>query len=357
MAYFMHVHWDWIKQRPHFLYEELTKYFNVDLFFIDPILNRKNNVTKNSRLTYSESSIYGLTKLPYSSKFEFLRYLERMLNNRKIQDCYQYIWITSPIILQFLPRERLNNKMVIYDCMDNFLEFSSIKRKINKYYKLESELIKHSNFIFTSSQTLKEELLRNYQSALQVEPVCVNNGISSALVEKFSTVNHTEKKEIFNLTYIGTISDWFDIELIYLVLDKFEDIKVTLVGPIEISLASHPRLEITGPVVHEELHIYAQKSDAFIMPFILNDLILSVDPVKIYEYMLFSKPIISINYREMGKFKPFVHLYKDYDEALSVIQNVKDKRHDNNFTKEEVINFLSKNTWGNRARQISNILL
>ena len=33
LIYIMHVDWNWIKQRPHFLAEELNKYFNVKVLY------------------------------------------------------------------------------------------------------------------------------------------------------------------------------------------------------------------------------------------------------------------------------------------------------------------------------------
>ncbi len=357
MAYFMHVHWNWIKQRPHFLYEELTKYFHIDLFYIGRVFDKKNLAIQNSRKTYTESSIRQITKIPYSSRYKLLCCIESMLNRNKIMGEYQYIWITSPLILQFVPRRFLDNKMIIYDCMDNFLEFSSIKRNAEKYFKLECELLQYSKFVFASSNTLKNELMRNYGAKLRVEPICINNGIDKSMLRDLRATTNIKEKGHLNLLYIGTISDWFDVDLIYLILNKFEDVNITLVGPLEIPLVNHPRLNMIGPVIHENLQRYADSADAFIMPFLLNDLILSVDPVKIYEYLIFSKPIISIDYEEMHKFKPFVQLYRSHDEALRLIERLKTEQLEDCLSKEDVASFLSNNTWEKRASQINNILI
>ena len=39
------------------------------------------------------------------------------------------------------------------------------------------------------------------------------------------------------------------------------------------------------------------------MPFVVNDLIKSVDPVKLYEYLAFKVPVISVYYPEIKYFK------------------------------------------------------
>ena len=55
------------------------------------------------------------------------------------------------------------------------------------------------------------------------------------------------------------------------------------------------------------------------MPFVVNDIILSVDPVKLYEYLNFNKNIISVHYPEIDRFSDFVNFYNSNKELISVI--------------------------------------
>ena len=54
------------------------------------------------------------------------------------------------------------------------------------------------------------------------------------------------------------------------------------------------------------------------MPFILNELIESVDPVKLYEYINFEKNIICIKYDEILRFKDFVYFYNTACAVITV---------------------------------------
>lgn len=122
MAYLMHVDWDWIKQRPHFLYEELTRYYSVDLFYIDKMYGSEAGRNRNSRDVFSESKVRTLKKLPLSGKFKGLRTIEWVMNRSIHQSLnqYDYIWVTSPLLLDFVSLDHLEDKVVIYDCMDDF---------------------------------------------------------------------------------------------------------------------------------------------------------------------------------------------------------------------------------------------
>src|SRR5690349_18391814 len=120
----MHVDWDWIKQRPHFLYEELTKIYEVELYFIHKVIDSKAHYVRNTKASNGARKI---KKIPFSGRFPILRLIERLLNRRLIKSVtlYDVVWITSPLLLDFIPAEIIKRKIVVYDCMDDFLGFYS----------------------------------------------------------------------------------------------------------------------------------------------------------------------------------------------------------------------------------------
>lgn len=104
------------------------------------------------------------------------------------------------------------------------------------------------------------------------------------------------------LTYIGTIAEWFDFNLIIHALDKYQNLEVRLYGPVRTSyIPPHERLKHMGSVNHDKIMDIMHKATGLIMPFIVNDLILSVNPVKLYEYIYSGKPIAAIKYGESEK--------------------------------------------------------
>ncbi|MDK2887011.1 MAG: teichuronic acid biosynthesis glycosyltransferase TuaH [Thermosipho sp. (in: thermotogales)] len=191
------------------------------------------------------------------------------------------------------------------------------------------------------------------------------NAISSGLIREFensyintdNTDNNyiVKNKKYFKLLYVGTISYWFDFEKILKLLDDLPNITVTLVGPCEVDIPKHKRLIYNGIIPHSNLLSFVKDYDVLIMPFILNELILSVDPVKIYEYISFGKNIVSIYYKEMEKFRKFVYFYNDYKDLKNTIEFLT-KNNYLKFSKREALQFLMKNTWEIRAKNIFQIL-
>ncbi|MGG4394309.1 hypothetical protein ABEX25_08335 [Paenibacillus thiaminolyticus] len=360
MAYLMHVDWNWIKQRPHFLYEELTKHYCVDLIYINKLYDKQKKKINNSRNVYSDSTVDTLNKLPLSGRSGFLKRIERLINRKSINllSRYEYIWITSPIILEFVSLDLFPGKTVIYDCMDDFLGFYNNPKEIERFRSLEITLVQRADIVFSSSTYLKNKMVSSYQDYLRASPIVINNGISSALCEQRSVAainKQVSKKNKLELIYIGTIDKWIDFELIINILNQIPNVVFTMIGPVNTKIPSHSRLYFVGVVEHNKLANYANEADALVMPFKLNELTRAVDPVKIYEYIHFNKPIFAINYEEMHKFQPFVSLYSDEAELYRLVMHLQSGSF-KMYSEDEAQKFLSKSTWEVRCKQIVDVL-
>jgi hypothetical protein len=91
------------------------------------------------------------------------------------------------------------------------------------------------------------------------------------------------------------------------------------------------------------------------MPFIVNRLIEAVDPVKLYEYIAFGLPSLAPRYAETERFVPFVNLYNDTDDAITITETLLAK----SYSEKSVENrekFLLANSWKKRSTQISDAI-
>ena len=127
ILYLMHIPWGWLKQRPHFLAENLAKHSMIDVYY-----RKANTVSKNAMLTtksnISNLSIKGYNELPFDKipilKYLHLEWINTLIIKYQIPKLkrYDYIWLTSPF--QYLAlKPLLKRQKVVYDCMDDILEF------------------------------------------------------------------------------------------------------------------------------------------------------------------------------------------------------------------------------------------
>lgn len=355
MAYLMHVDWNWIKQRPHFIAEKLVDYYEIDLFYIHKMYDK--SLIENS-ISLQFNNVHAIKKIPLSGRVKSLQITEKLLNKYNLKRIYNgdfdVIWITSPVMLQFINIELLTSHIIIYDCMDDVTAFPQSNRVLNYVEQLEKKLISRADIIITSSYNLS---IKMRERGAKQDIHVINNAIdiNSVKSDEKKSTKFKHQRKMFSIIYFGTIGSWIDFKKLTEIVIKFDDVEILLYGPKEVSIPSHPRIKYQGIVKHEDLYEISKDADAFIMPFIVNDLVLSVDPVKVYEYISFNKPTIVVDYPETTKFNEFVYLYSNSDELIDIINMIKESNNPKR-TEEEINMFISRNNWGSRGSEIESVL-
>jgi len=353
VLYIMHVSWHWIKQRPQFLAESMDEYYNVNIIYIKSLrdLFKSNN---------SPSNCFGIYQIPFG-RIKFIKQLNDFIFRivvKKFIPKTDIIWFTNPA--QYVKVSSIINTeiKVVYDCMDDLSEFPHNKNNINLFEIVifnEQALINRSDFLFFSSNHLKNTLKKRYGFTKKAS--ILNNGIDDSVLDKFIENDLKGTTGYFHdIYYVGTISEWFDFKSIISILEKFPVIRFVLIGPSDVTIPVHERLFVKGPVEHSTLPDYLVKSSALIMPFKINDLILSVNPVKLYEYIAVGRPVITCQYEEINKFHEFVYSYESiYNLEIIITDLINGKLKVKSL--ESRIEFLMKNTWDARAKLISKELV
>ena len=360
ILYLTNTDWNWAKQRPQFIAEGLSDYYEVD-YFSQYGYRKKNLLAENPENEHKfRLKIGRLFSLPLS-RFLIIRKINEILGVLQLAfriNHYDLIWITYPSIY-WLVRPLITNKSkIVYDCMDDFAEFHNIKRCPALFTRIlngEKQLCQRSDLVFASSGYLKNKLRTRYLNIN--EPVVINNAISLRLLNyKCATINgllNPEKyKGYCKLIYIGTISEWFDFDIILKSLDRFENIIYFLFGPLEIIIPSNPRIKYFGTVPHNFLPAIFDFADALIMPFKNSELIYSVDPVKLYEYISFYKISIIPGLPETQKFKDYVCLYNNFSEYVDLVDKLRNKQLMPKKSRIDHELFTRENTWEKRLDAI-----
>lgn len=358
----MHIPWNWIKQRPQFLAEELSKYYDLTVVYPSPY--RRKNLVKEENCKLKNMKIL---RIPFHYKNKYISMLDRAFISLQIKKIllfnkFDIIWITHPYLYGDVLSNLNYNFRLIYDCMDDALSFPDVEKNNflkNLIFEKERNLCMESNLIFSSSQHLKETLVSRYnikESKIKV----VNNGINlSSLKEEELPIGLKKyfDSEHKNIVYIGTISEWFDFEVIIKSLNEIKGIRYLLFGPSDVKIPSYKNIIHLGPVPHKYVFSIMKLSDVLIMPFKVNDLVKNVDPVKVYEYIFSGKPAIIKRYKETLKFEDFVFLYSDHKEYIRLLKDILNKN--STYIKgqnDKLKSFLFKATWSAKTEEIFNTI-
>lgn len=354
ILYLMHVDWDWIKQRPQFLAEFLVKNnVGVDVFYNK---YKANNLVKNDR-----SLFRNIAPIPYlrGSRFKVIRYINRLLYILFLvliqqKEKYDYIFITHPKFFSKVIKCKL-----IYDCMDDYVEFNKEKKDREIALITERKVISQSELVIFSAKYL-QDVVKARQLTPVKRSIIVNNAIQMPSNDIKREVSNKNKDEII-ITYIGTISEWFDFELLEEVkrLYKEKNIIFNLYGPVDLANRKDScNFNFKGAINHDRIFDIMGESDILMMPFVVTDLIKSVNPVKLYEYIYSGKPTICVRYGESEKFDKQVYLYENGnpESFISQIQQIEQNGYRGKLDENEINLFIQNNTWESRGKQILEVL-
>ena len=347
MLYIMGVEWGWIFQRPQVLALALAEEYDLTVACPkQPVHARHQNNVRPEKLI-------SLFQIPFQEKSRLLGMAAQKWHRHKLGDLQEYdvIWVGYPLYGRYLPDDYRGT--VVYDCMDNFeaLYPDRNEKNLRRVCEEERRLLERADIVFVSSLKLRDKMLslcpgkavtlvRNGYSGIQISAPCPG-----------------EKKERYTLGYIGTISDWFDDRLLEESLSASPRIRYEMIGPAAgHRIIQDVRVAYRGVVEHGELGDCVRELDCLIMPFRVNDIILYVDPVKLYEYIAWGKCIIASWYPEIDRFEDFVYFYHDAREYLELVERLCGEGFPAKYTGQMQRRFLEENTWDARIRSIEGAL-
>lgn len=346
MLYLMAIDWGWIAQRPQFLALELNAYFELKVVYPKTYLKRWKTQKHLDIPANNSHYIY----LPFPEKL-WLSNKILDLTQRKAMgnvDEFDYVWITTPEQYDFITNYK---GIVIYDCMDNYSAMRNNAESRKKVCVNHLRLLERADICFASSEKLFQDICEKRKDK---KTELIRNGYLSNRVYKPRKIMH---KQCCKLGYIGTISSWFDFEALEKSIKEIANIEYHLIGPrYECDDVNNKMIHFEGVIEHDRLFDKIKDYCALIMPFKLNDIVLAVDPVKLYEYICFGKCIVSVYYPEIERFSDFVYFYKTSEEYVNLIKWLYENDFPTKYDSQMQEEFINNNSWNHRIQSIMNYI-
>lgn len=348
ILYLMHIDWDFIWQRPHELAKQLAKEYQVQVVFA---YGRHRGVMRHNDRSglvlrpFFQLPLRQQSRLLADINGVLLRFVFRVMIWSSHPDI---IWLTSPEQVEYIPSGYQGK--VVYDCMDDALAFPQPAAFVGRMRRDEATLVARSDLVLTSSAYLGAKLSERYGTPARTR--LIRNGCSRS---NRPVTNETSRgaDRLWHLGYIGTLAN-VDVEAITELVKSVPDVCLDLVGPGTgwAGATGCPRLQLLGTLEHQGLWKFASTCCCLIAPFPRTTLTQGVDPVKLYEYVSWGKPIVALKYPEIERFSDFVEFYESPQDLVRVVSRMRSEGFVRKYSEEQRMAFLRQNTWDARGMQV-----
>ncbi|HET7588351.1 MAG TPA: glycosyl transferase [Gammaproteobacteria bacterium] len=239
--------------------------------------------------------------------------------------------------------QRFPDVYAVYDAMDDFPEFMRGLARRNLRL-VENEVARQADLVVTSCESIHEKFAGCSRTAL-VHNACDTSAIAPAGAARPG-----------RLGYVGTIGGWFDWEIVIHIAEECPDLEIELVGPVFGAKPSRlpANVALVGSLPHQEAMRRLSGYAAGLIPFRINPLTESVDPVKYYEYRAAGLPVISTAFGTMcsrGEHDHVYHIGRDANARAVVEQAVRTP-----VTDEATAAFRRDNDWSVRWAPLAELL-
>lgn len=278
--------------------------------------------------------------------FRFVSEVENLSRSGDTDDFSLFmITMPAPALINLVPLLRQRGFAIIYDIMDEWEAFSKAGQAPWYSRVAEDSLVMHSDYVCGVSPALREKF-SNFRSDIGV----IGNGYMPNIigVERRGVAGSQRKEGERIVGYFGHLTDaWFDWDLVIRVARKRQDLSFEIIGYGEPAWVAHevsmlPNVHVLGKVPPRELHRYAARWSAGIIPFIEGDLAEAVDPIKIYEYLYLGLPTVVTGIRHLQTYPMTYFSERErVHEAIDLAINAE-------LDHEKLVVFLKETTWDAR---------
>lgn len=224
----------------------------------------------------------------------------------------------------------------------------------------EYEVLKKAECTFFTSEVLSQRKNRYCKSFKTI-----SNGVAFDIFRKYAQSNEKNKRK--SIGYLGNLSNFFDWQLMLNICVKMTEYDFFFHGQVELDrlkdienivseLMSLPNTTFSGRVTREDGAKYINKYDALIIPFIVNEAIHAVNPLKLWEYFATGKPVVSTPMNALNHISyPYLRITSGVDDWIKAL--IEATNEDDAIIKEERIQMAKNVSWDVISGEYAEVIL
>ena len=235
------------------------------------------------------------------------RWINRRLLVWSLRRAIRKLGFQDPITLTFVPNSvdvagALGERLVIYYCVDEYSRFTGADR--TAVLEMERRLMEKADLVVVSASRLYET-----KRASNANTVLITHGVDvdhfrTACLEETAVPEEAAKLPGPVIGFYGLIEDWVDLEAIRCMATARPGWSFLMIGEVktDTSAVNHlPNVHFLGRRDYQSLPGYCKKFDIAVLPFVVNELTLASNPLKLREYLAAGLPVVATPLPEVQK--------------------------------------------------------
>ncbi len=263
---------------------------------------------------------------------------------------------------------KIGEKALIYQVVDDYLSYPGVTERARaRLDREERSIASRADLVIVTAENLLEIKRHLHSNILHVR-----NAVDDRTLEEGRMAGgpipselSAARKPVFG--YIGGITEKLDLELLEKIAARLEDGSrgsLVLVGPVNVAsrdateriacLRSLKGVTFTGQKDAADVPAFLRAFDVGLIPYRSGDQARSIDPLKLYEYLAFGKPVVAVDIPSVRPFRELVHVARHHEEYLRLLDAAAAEKDEALAARRRAI--AQENGWEQRARQISDAL-
>jgi glycosyltransferase involved in cell wall biosynthesis len=291
------------------------------------VIKKLRDFTEGSKQVQEGIHVFAPLAIPFHGSAT-ARWINEKALKWSIRRACRRLGFRNPITWSFVPASAqvagaLGESALVYHCVDENSGFTGTDKEAIR--SLEEQLMERADCVFVSSDVLLSTKRRHNRNTF-----LVTHGVDVPHFRKaceIATVIPDEMKMLRKpvIGFFGLIADWVDLELIRFLALAEPDWTFVLIGKVVTNVGAIdglPNVHLLGQKPYAALPAYAKAFDVALMPFVMNELTLAANPLKIREYLAAGLPVVSSAIPEAEKLKAVLHVAKNHAEFLAIIRQI-----------------------------------
>jgi len=216
--------------------------------------------------------------------------------------------------------------------------------------------------VVTSADNLYKDMLNKRKSEKNL--ILSSNGVDlehfqKDYHEKIDELERIKKDYKLIVGYYGALATWFDYDLIKKLANDNKDIAFVLIGIKYDTSFDESKIEkidnvyYLGGKDYKILPEYAKYFDIAWIPFVINEITLATNPIKLFEYMAMEKFVVTSPMPECKKYKS-VFICDTKEDYNKIFKNYS-KLYTSEY-KKALLKEAKENSWEYKAKDIIKLL-